>query len=195
MITDQFFHLIDLLVGDKPGQGNPQFCSMPHPEKDLTNKLLLAEGWVSYCDPLAYPTYHHRRPYERSLWLRRVDNRCAPELLVLAVMKFGALMIRADAEPFWTDKNWLNNSIDNVSMPLKPEVGSSKIGARAGTPEYRKLYYAIPENRDKQRLAARKSAARKRALVRRARTENVDVFQQLKDQILGPVVRGDDDDV
>lgn len=196
MISDQFFHLIDLLVSPRPGQGHPIFCTSPHPERELKNQVLLDEGWVSYCDPAAMPTFRHRRPYERSLWVRRADNRCAPELYILAVMKFGADMIRADAEPFWTDKDWNNNTVDNVSLPIKAkhEPRVSKFGARAGTPEYRKKYYAVPENAEKQRASARTSAARKRARVRQAKAENVDLFQELRDKILGPDQRKLDDD-
>lgn len=196
MISDQYFHLIDMLVSPKPGEAHAQFCSSPHPDKDLKSQLLLDEGWVSYCDPAAMPTFRHRRPYERSLWVRRADNRCAPELYVLAVMRFGPEMVRADAEPFWTDKDWRNNTIENISLPVKAdhERRTSAYGARAGTPEYRKRYFSVPENKEKQRAAARKSAARKRAMVKKAKVDNVDLFQQLKEQILGPDQRKLDDD-
>lgn len=191
MISDAFLQAIDLLVNE----GKVTYCAVRHPEQDLLNEALRAEGWESYCDPAVLGTFRVRRPYERSLWLRKADNRCAPELYVLAAMKFGKGIL--DAEPYWADKDWTNNVMENVALPepVVPQERQSKYGVKAGTPEYRKAYSADPDNKARQRAASRKHATERREAIRRAKIDNADALEELRKRILGPDRRrGEDDD-
>lgn len=181
--------------------GRPIYCDSVHPEIEFHSEELRKAGFISYAN---LPDFRHRRPYEHSLWVRRADNRCVPELYALATIRYGRLTPVPGVQPYWTDKDWRNNNSSNVSVSL-PRVSivppiSSKYGVRAGTPEYWRKYYEDPANRAKQRAAAKKHAARKREEIRTAKqalevAEGPDPLKDLRDRIMGEDGRrGDDDD-
>lgn len=194
-MKDEELDLIDKLLS-LPGNpekfdGRPITCAVVHPEIELHESALLEAGFVSY----AYlPDFRSRRQYERSLWLRRADNRAVPELYVLATMKYGKLVPAIGVQPYWTDKDFTNNHISNVSLALPKVVKGapvSRYGVRSGTPEYYKKYYSDPSNRAKQREASKRHAARRRDIVRSAEDAvastdgGADALQQLRERILG----------
>jgi ribosomal protein S20 len=83
-------------------------------------------------------------------------------------------------QPYWADKNWLNNVSENVSLQL-PQIDSrprSKYGVRSGTPEYEQRYYADPQNKTRQRERSRNYSARRRSELR---TATVSIKQTLED--------------
>lgn len=143
--------------------GRRTLCAIPHVEVDLvSNEIRSKTDFTTYAD---LPMFHFRRPYEKSLWVRRdSDNRCFPELLVLASLKFGVLRDRKRM-PYWTDRDYTNSTMANVTLPeekIVTVVKKSGIIARSGTKEYWKEYYANPEHQRKRREASRNHARRKR---------------------------------
>lgn len=202
MLTEtQLKTIDDILALPGPGAnklytGQPLVCTATHPDVDLLNEELRSEGWISYAQ---FPTFRPRRVYERSLWVRRPDDRIAPELYVLATMKFGEL--KPGTEPFWADGDWTNNVLSNVAVPTNADTSKrilSKYGVRSTTPEYRRIYYSDPTNKARQRTAAREHARRKRAEAldaqRALEAAGVDTKELYRDTLLPDGRKGEDDD-
>jgi hypothetical protein len=167
MITDTQLEIIDSIVS---GSGLPTICFTTHPDRDLLSDELLAEGYVSYA---GLPFIKPRSSYERSMWLRRPDNRCVPELHALAVIKHGAL--RKGDQPYWLNKDWTDTRSDNVGLVLATTKPSSKYGVKSGTPEYYRLYNADPMNKARAREASVRYSAsyRERMKLRKERIRAV----------------------
>lgn len=166
VLSEEELKSIEVIVSE----GLQVHCEI-HPEVDLLDDHLRASGFVSYA---LREDFRPRRPYERSMWVRRLDGRCVPELYALAALKFGVLS--RDTSARWVDGHWMNKLLENVGvLHLGPSpfidqrVARNKFGVQAGTPEYRRKYYQDPVNRAKQREQARKSAAKQRAILKRAR--------------------------
>jgi hypothetical protein len=193
-IGEQELQVIDLLTNE----GKPTFSSAVHQEVDLFDEALRAQGFTAYA---ALEEYKYRSPYRRSLWCRREsDGRCAPELFLLATLRYGLLPLIL--EPKWLDGNPVHNKIENVMLVQIPgarEEGDgrtkrNKYGVPAGTVEYRKRYYNDPVNREKRKQAARKSAAKSRQVLRSAKDSlPPEEVEALAKQILFPRITDIDD--
>lgn len=188
---DQTINALDALCN----KGQVTMCQEAHPDVDLLNPVLRQQGWVSYAN---IEPFRSRRPYERSLWLRRPDGRCAPELWVLALLKFGLDVLQQGREPYWIDKDWTHSEMENVSVPQPAQPRKSRYGVKAGTPEYLKAYYSDPANKARQREHAKKHARRQRETVRAAqqvlKKDTTAVVDELRERILGPDMTHWDDD-
>lgn len=165
VLNEQELQSIEKIVS----KGLQVVCDI-HPEVDLLDEHLRASGFVSYA---LHEDLHPRKPYERSMWVRREDGRSVPELYALAALRYGALSRNASAR--WKDGQWRNTVVDNVVLAAQAftsevdqRVARNRYGVQAGTPEYRKLYYQDPANKMRQREQARKSAAKQRAILKRA---------------------------
>lgn len=193
ILTDVELESIEAIVS----QGVMTLCSGIHPEVDLLDDVLRTAGFVAYA---SLPDFRSRRPYERSLWVQMPSGRCVPELYALAAVKYGPLS--RDVTARWTDGCSLNKTLENVSLVTQKPAGAgdarvkgNRYGVQAGTPEYRKKYYADPKNRERQKEHARKSAAKKRGAVQQAKGAIVpDELQTLIDQMMPPDGRVGDDE-
>lgn len=148
---------IDALTAEK---GAPKtICNQPHPEVDLFTEELRAAGFESYAN---LDAFKFRKRHECSLWVRRADGRCVPELYALAVLKFGSLKGR---KPYWTDGSPNNNTMDNVSVaePLKRDIYRLK--------NTKKIPWNDPVGRATHRVAAKKWAKKNKEIVELARAQ------------------------
>lgn len=178
-MTDELLQHIDLCMAsarawekkEPMSQVVPTQCALASVEHDFLNDELRILGFDSYA---ALQDFQWRRPYERSLWARRSsDNRCVPVIYALAVLKFGSFA--PALKPFWSDGNQYNDVSANVElMPLagSKDTGNikNKYGVRSTSPEYRKRYYADPDNKKRNAAHQRATQARKKAALAAAQT-------------------------
>lgn len=192
-LTEEQLAAIDVIVN----AGLPTYSQNTHPDVDLMDDVVRAAGFAAYG---CLPDFRSRRPYERSLWAWRMeDGRCVPEIYVLATLRYGLLPPTVNAA--WRN-GASNKSMDNVVLQVlrDPSVDgrlkSNQFGVRSGTPEYRKMYYSKPENRERQKMHARNSAARRRQIVDAAKDlTDPKKLQEMCLRILMPDGRrGEEDD-
>lgn len=183
MLTDEYLDAIDAIIS-LPLVSRKTHCVLPHPEIDLLDPMLRELGFISYANITPYAM---RKVRERSLWLRRADNRCVPELYVLASLKVGILSL--NMRPFWLDADWTNNCVDNIGIayaePLKREPKTAQ-----------ERFFADPVNKHIHRQRMRERAAREREILKRAKEAvGKKTLKELASQILPPDGRvGPDDD-
>lgn len=196
IFTDDVLDAIDRLIarpgiaGNERHTGKALFTSASHPDVDLLNDELREHGWETYAHLLPF---RPRRPYEKSLWVRRADGRTIPEIHALAIIKFGVTL---DTDPFWSDGDCTNNVSSNISIVQQhdPQLRRSKYGVRSTTPEYRKKYYENPENKARQREAAKVHAAKKRKQIKAAKEALGDDLPDTLPQLKPDGRRGEEDD-
>lgn len=185
-MTDEQLNAIDAIVS-APAMARKTYCAHAHPEEELLDGMLREQGFTSYAN---LPCLHERRKYEKSLWLRMSDGRSAPELYVLATLKFGVL--GEHARPYWLDGDSTNNVLDNVGVALGTHIPQTKRLAKNA----QERYWANPVNQEKHRERARRYAAKQREILKRAKNElDPTTVQRVQDELLAPDGRrGPDDD-
>lgn len=190
-VTEEHLQHIDLCLASAAAWTAKQpmgavvatYCALASVEHDFLNEELRILGFDSYA---ALQDFQWRRPYERSLWVRRSsDNRCVPVLYALAVLRYGTFA--PALKPFWSDGDQYNDASSNVSlMPLAGSADSgsvrNKYGVRSTSPEYRKRYYADPVNKQRNAAHQRATQARKRVALDKA-TAVVAASPDLADKI------------
>lgn len=189
-MTNEQLDAIDLIISEPGVIVRPTYCAQPHPEVDLFNEELRSDGFVSYAH---LNPFRLRRKRERSLWVRRSDDRCVPELYALAVLRYyGVVRTRA----FWTDGDPEHNAMDNVSLATIAAIAApGKYSTITKSPSR----WNDPVGRLAHRQIAKQSAQRKRVATQVAKqalqqTDGGELLDQLRKDILLPDQRKIDDD-
>lgn len=147
-------------------------CAVVDTEEDLLDEAVRALGFTHYVDLVWMP----RRPYERSKFIAGETAEGYIALPLIYVLAWTVPAFRAqlsESRPYWTDgdhTNQVTSNISFISTSAPNPIGQhrNKYGHRAGTPEYRKAYYADPANRAKNREHQRRSSKKKREVLKRA---------------------------
>jgi len=113
-----------------------------------------------------------------------------PLLYLIAKEVFGDLLTD-DVIPYWRDKDWTNESMDNVALMKLPSAKvKSKYGAPAGSPEYQRMYRQ--EHKAKLNAYHRERGRTIRAEAKAYREAQTNVVQAVRPDIATAVSEGED---
>lgn len=153
-----------------------------HPMPNPTQEVL---DYVASLNATILPDYSPHLPWRGSRLVKLGDRDAPISLLDLLAQRKFVHWDDKTHHPIWADGNWMNESFDNVTLALRSvkqrTTKGSRYGVKAGTAEYRRLYYL--DHQEQNRLYQR----HRYSLKRRQELQALQVLNDLQE--VAPEIR------